>query len=1009
MESSDPVVITSQKNNEPEEKPIPEYFNLYPKINSSDENNNINININTNINVPYIKWDFDEQQKTLEQEQNNNDIYEMNEEFLESLLQRKSHFDKNKTINTMCNFIRNSKLIKKLEGDNTSDKKMDMETLVVNCAKSLGYVKLEKGEVLFKIGDIGDKFYFILSGKINILKLKELKKIFMTNVEYLQYCMFLIDNKEDYILNEVFKKNKKTLDITNTEDIIRLYRIVFIKILREKIISHSITTNEQLLNFFSLYNQDPSTFHILESDLHTLEEQIQKGVFGSARDWENYLLKRIRTTIKESIFFEDYEDMFKDRYQKYNIICYIYESFLFFGPGLFFGDFALDSENARRNATIRAEEKTYLAWMKSLDYANIIAPKRKIEKHNEIMFLYKNFFFRSANVFSFEKKYFHLFPPREFVKGDIMFSQNGIPKGLFFIKTGQIQIEIKVSLFELQYLIEKIFEKMIKNKFYKHVSTIKGANYLIDIETIKNIRKYLKDPILEKTKDKSKRFLEELNKRIKYKLTIITTNELIGLEEIFLGVSYLCSGEVISDKVICYELSEKQLNAFLEEEKSLILLYTKYSVNKIMALLDRLQNLRKNRIYVAKSKYENIYNINNIDLKQESMEKIEEKKEFLEDEKNSEIVVKNDNKEKAKDLNKDNNEIIDIDNDEDFNVIDLEQLANQKRKEFGNKYPLTKTAKLNIRKILEERNSNKNTLKKDRLMHYIFKNKKRKTEIKNQKKDFQKKNFSFFQELKEDKKKNYPNNSKNELIKYLNPEKKLQKDNSLLIGNTYIEVNKIKKEINDYNFHMNQKFNNNLNINNNNIYKPASLNSDSYSQIFELSQLRYPLSDRLEQNNNIVTNYNYNSMTIYKNTEGIKFVNEFKDTEKNYFLKKINNSNSQRFYFGKIKKRNASNTNSMTKTLTLSDNKINMVNVNLSQDQLKRKIKKKIIRKKELLPGIIKEFDKKMKKQMLNSYLFKKNSTKKDLFENKNDKEYNFNNKSNTNVLPKIFKKDKIN
>jgi len=208
---------------------------------------------------------------------------------------------------------------------------------------------------------------------------------------------------------------------------------------------------------------------------------------------------------------------------------------------------------------------------------------------------------------------------------------------------------------------------------------------------------------------------------------------------------------------------------------------------------------------------------------------------------------------------------------------------------------------------------------------------------------------------------------------------------------------------------MNQKFNNNLNINNNNIYKPTNLNSDSYSQIFELSQLRYPLSDRLEQNNNIVTNYNYNSMTIYKNTEGIKFVNEFKDTEKNYFLKKINNSNSQRFYFGKIKKRNASNTNSMTKTLTLSDNKINMVNFNLSQDQLKRKIKKKIIRKKELLPGIIKEFDKKMKKQMLNSYLFKKNSTKKDLFENKNDKEYNFNNKSNTNVLPKIFKKDKIN
>ena len=1008
MESSNSQVITSQKNNESEEKQIPEYFNLYPQIETSNENNIVNNNLN--INVPYIKWDFNEIPKSLEQE--NNDIYEMDEEFLESLLQRKSHFDKNKTINTMCNFIRNSKLIKKLEGDNTSDKKVDMDQLVFNCAKSLGYVKLEKGEVLFKIGDIGDKFYFILSGKINILKLKELKKILMTNVEYLQYCIFLIDNKEDYILNEVFKKNKKTFDITNTEDIIRLYRIVFIKILREKIINHTITTNSQLFDFFSLYKQDPSNFHIYESDLHNLEEQIQKGVFGSARDWENYLLKRVRTTIKESIFYEDYEDMFKDRYQKYNIICYIYESFLFFGPGLFFGDFALDSENARRNASIRAEEKTYLAWMKSLDYANIIAPKRKIEKHNEIMFLYKNFFFRSANVFTFEKKYFHLFPPREFVKGDIMFSQNGIPSGLYFIKTGQIQIEIKVSLFELQYIIEKIFERMVKNKFYKYVSKIKGVNYLVDIEKVKNTKKYLKEPILEKTKDKSKRFLEELNKKIKYKLTIITTNELIGLEEIFLGVSYLCSGEVISDKVICYELSEKQLNAFLEEEKRLILLYTKYSVNKIMALLDRLQNLRKNRIYVAKSKYENIYSINNMDLKQENMEKIEEKKEFAEDEKNSEIVVKKEENENVKDLNKDNNEIMDIDIDEDSNIINLEQLANQRRKEFGNKYPLTKTAKLNIRKILEERHSNKNTIKKDRLMHFLLKNKKRKTEIKNQKTLFKKKNLSFFQDLKEDKKKNSPNSSNNELIKFIIPEKKIKKDNSLFVGNTFIEVKKIKKEINDYNFHVNHKFyinNNNFNINNN-IYKQTNSKSDSFSQIFELSQLRYPLSDRLEQNNNIATNYNYNSMTIYKNTEGIKFVNEFKDTEKNYFLKKINNSNSQRFYFGKIKKRNLSNNNTtMVKTLTLSDNKINMVNVNLSQDQLKRKIKKKIIRKKELLPGIIKEFDKKMKKQTLNSYLFKKNNTKKDLFENKKDKEYNFNSKSNSNILPKILKKDKIN
>ena len=135
--------------------------------------------MNLNLNVPYITWDFNEQKKNAKnitsEENNIEDIYEMDDYFLESLLQRKTQYDKNKSINTICNFIKNSKLIKKLETDQTSDKKMDMSTMVYNCAKSLSYVKLSKGEILFKIGDVGDKFFFILKGKINILKLRELK------------------------------------------------------------------------------------------------------------------------------------------------------------------------------------------------------------------------------------------------------------------------------------------------------------------------------------------------------------------------------------------------------------------------------------------------------------------------------------------------------------------------------------------------------------------------------------------------------------------------------------------------------------------------------------------------------------------------------------------------------------------------------------------------------------------------------------------------------------------
>ena len=143
----------------------------------------------------------------------------------------------------------------------------------------------------------------------------------------------------------------------------------------------------------------------------------------------------------------------------------------------------------------------------------------------KLCFCIKIFFFKNLNVYAFEKKYFHLFPPREFVKGDTIYYQNIIPNHLYFIKTGQIQLEIKVSIFELQYLIEQLFERMIKNKYYKDIYREKGANYLIDLETYKKIKSLIKEPFLEKLRDKNARFLAELNKRTSNKLTIITERE----------------------------------------------------------------------------------------------------------------------------------------------------------------------------------------------------------------------------------------------------------------------------------------------------------------------------------------------------------------------------------------------------------------------------------------------------------------------------------------------------
>ena len=85
---------------------------------------------------------------------------------------------------------------------------------------------------------------------------------------------------------------------------------------------------------------------------------------------KNNMLKKCEPSFKDLVFFEPYESII-DNETKLSITCFIYEPFMSIGKGFFFGDFALDSEINKRNATIRAEEDTILGYLKSVDYINI--------------------------------------------------------------------------------------------------------------------------------------------------------------------------------------------------------------------------------------------------------------------------------------------------------------------------------------------------------------------------------------------------------------------------------------------------------------------------------------------------------------------------------------------------------------------------------------------------------------------------------------------------------------
>ena len=579
---------------------IPEYEKLYPPLKESfiyDENNEINDKV---LNIKSTLTNSNNSNCFLEDDDSDN----LTEKFLSKLVKKPCLLSKEKITKVISKFIKKSNLIKKIAVEYQSEKKISEDELSIMCAEKLSYMLIKQGEILFKIGDVGDRFYFILSGKITILKLKDnISK--MTYFDYLLYCMFLINKKENYILNEVLKHNSKILNLTNEEEIQNIFSIVFKKKLVESIHLEIIKNNSSLKNFFDNYNQ---TYEKYGLEIEKLENLQQKKWESGGSEWESYITKKCKLTIDEAIIFEPFEKILTDK-KINNIKCFFYESFLYLGPGLFFGDTALDSEINKRNATIRAEENSVLAFLLSTDYIKMISSKHKIEKLKDIDFLFNNFFFQNTNSYFFQRNYFHLFTPHEYNRGNILFIRGTIPKSLIFISKGRISLEFSASILDIQNLLKYIYTHILNNPLFKQIST-NNKNKLLSDKVLNSLRNYANDQTLLRLKTHNVLFINEIKKVRTHHIKILTKNEIIGLEEIYLKMPYLMKATVSSESVYAFELGLDYLDKIINNEKEVIYPFVKYSINKLLAFVERIHSIKKNYInmYLKEEKELNIDN-----------------------------------------------------------------------------------------------------------------------------------------------------------------------------------------------------------------------------------------------------------------------------------------------------------------------------------------------------------------------------------------------------------------
>ena len=576
------------------EKEIPKYMIIYPNFEPIKESTKLKSK--TNIKI--------------EKNEDDDEKYEINETFLELVLKKPFSYGRNKIVNTLTKNLQSSSLSKKLLSDYRSERKTKISEIIL-CnllAQNLNYLKLEENEVLYRIGENDNRLFYILSGRIQVLKLKELCSVTMTNLEYLNYCKFLYNKNEMHILNEVINNNSQILPFLSEQDVALVSKIYFMRELLEKIRKHMITRNIELIRFFHMNEYSYDDFNIDASEINSLENKKIHKIQGAEQEWEDYINEKCSPTESEYHFYEPFRLLLKLKQQKF-VTCLVYENQSYLEPGDYFGDISYYSRTTENKYTIRAQKDSVLAFIKNNDYLNVIDPKRKMETLKEIAFLHIYFFFREISNISFEKNYYEYFSVQEYPRGTIIYTSGDKPKNLMFLKEGKLSFEIKCTIIDLFFLIQNLYNNLVSNPIFNKLKNYQKKK-IFPKETKFILKKCVYDEKFKKLMRNNQQFLEELKKTKTFQISEIDGHEIIGIEEIFLNIPYIMKCTVNDKKVVLYEFSTKNIPKIIKDGSELLFSFAQTAINKIISLIKRLDNIKINSFNYEKMKFDTDLKIN---------------------------------------------------------------------------------------------------------------------------------------------------------------------------------------------------------------------------------------------------------------------------------------------------------------------------------------------------------------------------------------------------------------
>ena len=326
-----------------------------------------------------------------------------------------------------------------LLSSNTSN----LNEILFNISFNLQTEKVLNGNIVYKYGDKGNKYYIILKGNVSILMPKEYH-MRMNVIDYIKLLIRLYIVKENEMLIQTISFNKKTYDI-NLIDVIS-YTLPYldkneynegykINPLRNNNILKIITKEEHnlLRTYITIVQRDYKLFKLHLS-------KVNKEKIPTINDYIN-LSSHIPTLSKQG------EPIIK--LLKYNEVNKLNQSDIF-------GEIGLQYTNAKRNATVMACDDTVLGTLtRDIYNLNIRDILTKV-KRNNIKFLLTFKLFSGLNWNFLDKKLYNYFTIKKLHRNDILIYQHQYLFDLCFIKSGEFEVQTKMSVDDIKQFSKKL-------------------------------------------------------------------------------------------------------------------------------------------------------------------------------------------------------------------------------------------------------------------------------------------------------------------------------------------------------------------------------------------------------------------------------------------------------------------------------------------------------------------------------------------------------------------------